>query len=65
MVYEVSTDCLVDFCTLKWYVEAKDDEDAWMQGYGLAYKCNIADEGGVEVRPYEGQPKELNKLYEV
>lgn len=44
-IYEISADCLVDFCMLHWYVKAKNEKDAWLKGFLLVRNCSVADEG--------------------
>ena len=64
-IYEVTTDCLVMFGTLTWYVEAETPEDAELKGYNLVHSCYVADEGGIMVRPYTGdQDVVLDRMYE-
>ena len=48
-VYEVSTDCLVDFCMLRWHIKAKSMREAWCKGWQIIRNCNVADEGGMDV----------------
>lgn len=49
-LYEVTTDCLVDNCLVRWYVKARDERTAWAIGYNMALKSNIADSGCVDVK---------------
>ena len=48
-IYEVSTDCLVDFCMLKWHIKAANMREAWLKGWKIVRNCNVADEGGLDV----------------
>lgn len=48
-IYKVTTDCLVMDCLCTWYVKARNEKDAWLQGYLLALKSNVADSGSVDV----------------
>lgn len=49
-LYEVTADCLVDYCLCKWYVKARNERDAWIIGYLIAQKDSVADGGTVEVK---------------
>lgn len=48
-VYEVSTDCLVDSCMLRWRIKARSMREAWFKGCQIVRHCNVADEGGLDV----------------
>lgn len=48
-IYKITADCLVMDCLCTWYVKARNERDAWVQGYLLAMKSNVADGGGVDV----------------
>lgn len=56
-IYEISADCLVDFCMLYWYVEAESEEDAWYKGYGIVNSTNIADSGSVDCKWIDHLPE--------
>lgn len=57
--YRVKADCLVDEGWVTWEIEAKNEEEAWGIGYGLALHSNVADSGGVEVEEItEGKEEE-------
>lgn len=49
-IYEISADCLVDFCMLHWYVKARNEKDAWLKGFLIVRKCTVADEGSVDCK---------------
>ncbi|MBR2498974.1 MAG: hypothetical protein IKB67_04620 [Clostridia bacterium] len=55
-LYEITTDCLVDDCLCHWYVAAHNTRDAWIKGYLLAMKSNVADSGGVDCRRIKELP---------
>lgn len=56
-IYEISADCLVDFCMLHWYVEADNEEDAWIKGYEIVNTTNIADSGSVDCKEVKSLPE--------
>ena len=49
-IYEITADCLVDFCLLHWYVKAKNEREAWLKGYGIVMNCHVADIGTVDCK---------------
>lgn len=49
-IYEISADCLVDFCMLHWYVIARNEKEAWLKGFLLVRKSPVADEGSVDCK---------------
>ncbi len=55
-LYEITTDCLVEFCTLRAFVKARNEREAWAVGYGAALKSNIADSGCVDVKRVKDIP---------
>lgn len=62
-IYEVSTDCLVDFCMLRWYIRARNMKEAWYKGWQLVRKCTVADEGAMDVKRF--YPDHTVKMTEV
>lgn len=49
-LYMITADCLVDDCLCHWYVKAKNEKSAWIKGYLLALKSNVADSGAVDCK---------------
>ena len=47
-IYKITTDCLVDWCMLTWYIIARNERDAWLKGWRIVRNCNVADEGGMD-----------------
>lgn len=56
-IYKITADCLVDNCLCTWYVKARNERDAWIQGYLIANKSSVADGGTVDcerVKDFKG-----------
>lgn len=49
-IYEISADCLVDFCMLHWYVKARNEREAWLKGYLIVNNSPVADSGSVDCK---------------
>ena len=64
-IYKITADCLVDFCTLNWYVKAKNEADAWIKGWLLVHKSPVADEGSVDCKRVKIEHSvKLNEVFE-
>ncbi len=49
-IYEITADCLVDFCLLHWYVKARNEREAWLKGYSIVMESTVADSGSVDCK---------------
>ena len=58
-LYEITTDCLVEFCTLRGFIKARNEREAWAIGYNAALNSHIADCGAVGVKRVKEIPPGL------
>lgn len=47
--YLITADCLIDSGTVNWIVEAETHDNAWMQGYELAWESDVCEKDVEEI----------------